>query len=128
MPRETRTGISFAETVAAGGTTTQSYTVDRPGTVENLQIRIYSGAETDLEIEPFVITPDKQKIPLVETRGKAVIDGDDDVYSWSLSLPVEQEAIIKVEANNTDSNNAYDYRANVEVDFRGANKSIFEVF
>jgi len=123
-----KSGISFSDEVAAGSTETESHQLDRPATVESISVRIYPGPGTDLEIEPFVKTNDGTRRPLLDYAGKQFVDGDDDVYSWSVSEPVEQDATLEVRAKNTDASNPYNYRVNMDVDYREGSRSVLSGF
>lgn len=118
---EERTPVTISETVAAGATNSdQEYTVRGDGTIERFVVRIYEGAELDLELKPQVLMPGaSQPVPLIDLEGKGHIDGDDDVYEWDLSRPVPEDSVIRIRATNQDGTNPYDYRANLEIEYVG---------
>lgn len=119
MPKETKDGVSFATEAAAGASDELVYAVDRPATVEHVTARIYSGAETTLELVPVVRTVDENERPLVELVGKPAIDGDDDSYEWNISQEIEKNEEIVIKYTNTDGSNAHNFRVNVDIDHLG---------
>lgn len=114
---ENRTPVTLSEQVAAGATASDvSYTVPADATIEKFQVRIYEGAELDLQVRPQVLEQGSaQPTPLVDIAGKSYIDGDDDLFTWELSRPVEEGAEIRMRSKNLDGTNPYDYRANLEL-------------
>lgn len=113
-------GISFSTAVAAGSSDKQEYVVSDHATIEKLSIRIYPGAETDLEIVPQILKDQTDSVEnLIRFEGKDHVDGDDDVFRWDLSVPVEKDDVIQILADNNDPNNPFDYRVNMEIDERG---------
>lgn len=119
---EPKDGFTLSDQVPAGATDQEtSLEVDQAATVERLSIRIYPGAQLDLELRPVVRqergnTSDQN---LIEYAGKEYIDGDDEQYHWDLSVPIEQGDKIVIQATNRDGSNAYDYRANLDIDYQG---------
>jgi len=121
-------GISFSTTVEAGSSDVQEYDVSDPATIEQLSIRIYPGAETDLEIVPQVLKDQTNTAEsLVRFQGKEYVDGDDDVFEWDLSVPVVEDDKIQIRAENKDANNPYDYRVNVEIDERNGIRAFWGI-
>lgn len=119
---ESRDGFTLSDHVPAGATNREtSIRVDSDATIERLAVRIYTGAELDLQLEPVRRTTDGNTPdqPLLEYSGKRYIDGDDDRYQWIISEPVEEGDEIVLKATNKDGSNAYDYRANFDVDYHG---------
>lgn len=119
---EPRDGVTLSDQVPASTTGQEvTYEVDSDATIERIQIRIYEGAELDLQLEPIRrttegATPDQ---PLLEYAGKSYIDGDDDVYEFVVSEAIHNGEKIVIKATNNDGSNAYDYRVNVDVDYHG---------
>lgn len=118
MP-ERRESFSFGKNVAGGANGEMTRKVTKPGTVEYVSVRIYPGPETDLEIELLVDPTEGNTRELVETIGKDVIDGDDDTYEFHPSHPLEKDDNIMIRYTNQDSTNPFDFRVNVDVDYRG---------
>lgn len=115
-------GFSLSDQVPGGATGREvSARVDTDATIERISIRIYQGPELDLELEPMVRERGggSRKRPILEYSGKEYVDGDDDLYVWDVAEPVEEGEEIVVEATNRDGSNAYDYRANFDVDYHG---------
>ena len=122
-----RRGVTISDRVPAGATGRKmEYRIPKSGTVESVSFRIYEGAELDLEITPYIDHEgDDGTTDLITQVGKDHIDGDDDVYSFSVSVPVSREDTLVISATNQNSQYDYDYRANVEIDFAGGSNRIF---
>lgn len=124
---EPKDGFTLSDRVPASTTDQEvSITLDSDATVERLSIRIYPGAELDLQLVPVVRTSGggSRDRPLLEFAGKEYVDGDDDMYVWELSKPVEEGDEIVMKATNNDGSNAYDYRANFDVDYRAGSTGL----
>lgn len=114
-----RRGLSFGDEVAPNSEADETITLEADATVEKLRIRIYPGARLDLRVRPLVRTQSGNEYELVELEGKSYVDGDDDIYEWSLAEPVSEGDEIVMETENVNQNNAYDYRADVELEHAG---------
>lgn len=125
-----REAASLSDHVPAA-TTEQvlTLTVERPATVERVALRIYQGAQLDLEIRPYIRRKNNTEQPLIELVGKEYIDGDDDLYVWDISRPLEDNEEIVFSATNNDGSNAYDYRVNLDLDYAdGASRFLGGLF
>lgn len=121
-----REGLTLSDHVPAGATDQEvSVKIPQSATVERLSVRIYTGAELDLELYPYIQREDGTRQPLLELVGKEYIDGDDDLYEWTLSRPIESGDEITISATNNDGSNAYDYRANLDLEYAGGLSRIF---
>lgn len=128
MPRETKEGVSYGKKVPADGSGTLEYQVSRDATIESVSCRIFPGAETTLELNFYVLRRDTEATDqLVQTVGKDHVAGDDDLFRWDVSTPVANGDTIVVEYNNTDTNNAHGFRANMDLDYSGGLSRILEV-
>jgi len=93
MPRrDTRDTIRFAEQVDPGKTVTDRYQVNIPSRIEQVNVRIYRGAELSLQIVPFIeIGTDpnhRERLPVVTFAGaKQYVDGDDDAWEFPVEIP-----------------------------------------
>lgn len=114
-----RDGLSMAQSVGAGASGNVTYDVRKPAVVERVGVRFYPGPELELDLEVKAVGPDGSVTDLVELEGKDVIDGDDDLYVWHPSIELERNSTIRVEHTNNDAQNAYDYRVNLDLDYRG---------
>jgi len=125
-------GVSIAAAVGPSGqdpenVETYSYTTGKDATVEQVDVRIYPGAGLALRLE--ILKKDDQTdvtTPIVRTRGKDYLDGDDDTYSFDLSEPIKEDDQIVVRAANLADSNEYNFRVNFDIDERGGTTSIFE--
>lgn len=110
----TKNGISLASETPAGSTEKIEYDPDNSGYITWVEIRIYVGAETDLNLDPYIQTEIESKRKLIEYVGKDGIDGDDDSYTFNVNVPIEDDAKVVVEADNTDPDNAHSWRVNMD--------------
>lgn len=118
--------VSFSDHVPAGDSTELTLTLPADATVERLAVRIYTGAELDLQLRAEVQQGENAPArPLVQHVGKDYIDGDDDFHEWDLSQSVEEGDAIVITAENNDGSNAYDFRANMDIDYASGGLRLF---
>jgi len=109
----------FAGEVGAGGDADESTTVEADATVEEVAVRFYPGPRLDLHVTPYLERgngANANRIPLVNFHGKDYVDGDDDLWVFPISEPVEQGDTLGVFVNNTEPEHAYDYAVNMTLD------------
>jgi hypothetical protein len=123
-----RTSVTWAEQVPAGDDDVLAYELPADATVENVRVRIYPGAENTLRVTPQVRTRSNNTFPLLETRGKDYVDGDDDTWQFGVSESVEEGDKIQVRRENTDGQNAHNYRVIVDVDYLGGTGRLASIF
>lgn len=112
--------VTFADQVPASSTQKITYDVPKDATIEHAQVRIYQGAELDLQLQIYIDQgEDEGSTDVIRTVGKDYIDGDDDDYPFDLSMPIERGDTLVLEATNNDGSNAYDYRVNMEFERAG---------
>lgn len=119
-----REAFRMALQVPAGGSGEIEERIRGNCTLERATLRIYIGAQLDLKIMPCIARAyagGEVREPLIKyaTGGKAYLDGDDDDFSWSLSIPLEVDDKIIVAYRNDDLVNAYDFAFDFEVDYLG---------
>lgn len=122
--RDTRDTIRFAEQVDPGATVTDRYQVDTPSRIEQVNVRIYRGAELDVRIVPFLefgSDPDhRERLPVLTFAGsKQYVDGDDDAWEFPVEIPIDDDELVGVEVENTDPDNPYDYSVDFELERLG---------
>jgi len=113
-----------SESVSPNTTGENSISLTADATVERVQVRIYTGAELDLELEPVVRTNSGNERPIVKLNGKSVLDGDDDFYEFVPSKPVQDNDEIVIKHENKSGTTTLDYRVNVDVDYRNGLRSV----
>jgi len=112
-------GWSFSERVSGGSSETVVKDPSRDGRIRKVTARIYEGAQLDLELQIQKVTESGNTVQIIDPIGKSVIDGDDDAYEWIVNIPFSDMDSVQVVAENTDPNNAYDYRVNMDVSYEG---------
>lgn len=116
----TRDGVTLSAAVAPGGEETIRYEAEENSTVEEVSVRLYDGAEFTLRLYPRIERKDgTNDYDLVELAGKEYIDGDDELFHWSVSEPLREGDEIVVEAINHDGNNERNFRMNCDIDSLG---------
>jgi hypothetical protein len=115
---DTKNGLSIARAVSPDTSGYEGVEMERDGTVESVSVRIYQGAENTLRLRVLRVR-DGSQIQIVQLHGKDWIDGDDDVYRWDVSEPVEQGDEVVVQFDNNDPDHPHNYRVNVDVDHSG---------
>lgn len=105
---------SIGKQVGASATDDEeTYGIDAAATLRDLSLRIYAGAELDLEITVWIDPEEGARYPLIQLEGKDALDGDDDTWEWaSAEVPVDDGDELLILADNNDGTNAYDYRFN----------------
>ncbi len=125
---EDRRSIRFAEGVGPDSSIVETYEVDRDLTVEQLRVRIYRGAELDLEVSPFVDrekADDRQRRePLIVYRGSEYIAGDGDTFVFPVSVSVEEGQQLGVKVVNQDDTYSYDFSVDMTVDPAGGSSRL----
>lgn len=121
---EDRKSHRFSNSVASNDTETETATVKEDATVEQVTVRFYPGARLDLHVQPFIRkqrTPSRtERVDLVELHGKDYIDGNDDLWVFSVSKTVEEDDEIGVEVENVDTDgNDYNFVTDIELDRAG---------
>lgn len=112
---------SIGKQVAAGAEDDEeSYTVEAPATLRDPAVRIYTGAQLDLQLRLYIVRESGQRDPWVQLEGKEYLDGDDDLYTWPTSeIAIEDGEKIMIQADNNDGTNPYDYRVTWTEDREG---------
>lgn len=97
--------VLFKKTIPAGTTETLQSRVKADATIEQCQIRFYSGQVGTLEVFPFIEARGNMVRPLYTavTTGEKFLSGDDDLFVFDLSEPVKYDDYIKVTVKNTGS-------------------------
>ncbi|WP_058826725.1 hypothetical protein [Haloferax sp. Q22] len=119
---ERKSSLRFAGNVGPDDVETETYALQKDATVEEVAVRIYQGPRLDLQIIPFVERGEpgyRERIPLVELRGKEYVDGDDDYWIFPTSESVHEGELLGVEVRNIDGSNTYDYAVDMVVDRAG---------
>lgn len=100
--------ILFHKKILANTTDVLAERVKSDGMITSLIVRFYSGQEGSLQVSPFV-EHKGNKVEYMVTfpnTSKTFISGDDDIFTFPLSLSVEYDDFIKVHVKN---NSSYDY-------------------
>lgn len=124
--------LSFGDTLSGGDRTTKKDQIEANATVEGISIRIYPtpGGNVEIGDTTLRVTPSVRKEQtsteenLIRFNGKPFVDGDIDVFTFDVSIPVEEDDTIVVDAVNPEGNGDFDFRANVEIDYRNGLQSV----
>jgi len=127
MTRTQKAGQTIAKQVPAATEGKETVDVESDGTIEALKLRVYSGAENTLRLRPQIDRRGHYE-DIISYGGKSFVDGDDDVWEWDLSVPIEAQEEIVIRHDNTDGSNAHNYRATVDVDYWGGTRRAISAF
>jgi hypothetical protein len=118
--------LAFSTTVPAGETEEETFELTNDATIEDLRVRFYPGQELSLQIQVYLLKKDQdKKIDLVEYPGdKKHLSGNDDYFEFDLSKKAKKGDKIVIKSENTDSQYAYDYKANMSVEEAGGLKRV----
>ena len=111
-----RVSRRFSTTAAGGADSDITHEVTADATIEKVTVRFYPGPLLDLELRPFIEPEEGQRADLVDVIGRDRIVGDDDVFEFYVSEPIEEGDTIGVEYENLDPSNSYDFSVDMEVD------------
>jgi len=116
-----RDNLRFATGVPAGESKELTHEINDPATIEGVDVRIYRGAELDLQLVPFARFggDDAPKTPLVTLIGKDYIDGDGDEFNFTLSESVTPGDVVGVEVENVSTEFDYDFAVDMDLDHEG---------
>ncbi|ELZ87491.1 hypothetical protein C453_04034 [Haloferax elongans ATCC BAA-1513] len=117
-----KSSLRFAGNVGPDDVETETYTAQQDATVEEVAVRIYQGPRLDLRVVPFLERGEpgyRERVPLVELRGKDYVDGDNDYWIFPTSEAVREGEVLGVEVRNVDGSNTYDYAVDMVIDRAG---------
>lgn len=89
--------IHFSKTIAAGATETLNARIKQDGTLEEIRVRFYEGADRKLSIRPMIDTRGNlQEILSYATSGDSQIKGNDDYFTLPVNMSVKLDDVAKV--------------------------------
>ena len=93
----TKEVIHFSKTITAGATETLNARIKNDGTLEELRVRFYEGANRELSIRPVIDTRGNlQEILSYATSGDSTLKGNDDYFAIPVNMPVRLDDVAKV--------------------------------
>lgn len=108
----------FSVAISPGETITETTTLDHPATIEEVDIRLYQGAENEIAVYPFR-ERDQDRVGLVDLYGKSSIYGDGDYWRFDVSESVEEGDIIGVEVTHEAAEYDFDVDVDITIDQAG---------
>lgn len=113
--------VSFRQSIQPGKSGTLEYTVNAPGTVEEVYVRFYTGQQLALQVDVYVEHTGERREELIQYAGgsRSFLSGDDDRFTFPCAAAVDQYDRIVVWYNNTDATNSYDVIVDVIIDYYG---------
>lgn len=115
---DNRRSLRFSDRTSPSTVDEAMRMIQQDATVEHVSVRIYEGAQLDLQIEPYVKSGGSI-FSLIDYEGKEYVDGDDDVWEFHVSESVREEDYVGVKVTNTSGNYAYDWSVDVCLDRAG---------
>lgn len=126
---ERQDSVRFSGTVEPGKKEELTYDISKGARVEELRVRIYRGAELDLEVFPFIERGAGRREPLVTLAGREAIVGDADFFEFPVSVPVDEPQKVGVEAKHVGSEFPLDYQVTMVLDYEGGvDRGLFSMF
>jgi hypothetical protein len=110
--------------VAAGGSGRLTRRLTQEGTLDRVNVRIYSGAALYLQLKPKLDQLHQREVDVVDYTGKQYIDGDDDAYVFDVSIPVHVDNQLIVEYVNNSLVDALDFAVDFIVDHLGGTERV----
>ncbi|ELY69330.1 hypothetical protein [Natrinema versiforme] len=118
MPFSRKETKRFSVSVGPGETATASTTLDYDATVEEIDVRIYQGAENEIGVVPYRIR-DADQLTLVDLIGKSKIYGDGDYWTFNVAESVEEGDEIGIEVEHEADSYQFDVDVDVTLDQAG---------
>lgn len=115
----------FSTTVGPGADGELTADAERDATVERVDVRFYAGPRLDLKLVPFVRTERGDRVELIDVTGREAIVGDNDVFEFEVSEPLDSTDVLGVAFDNTDEENAYDFVVDLQIDREGGQNRVF---
>ena len=100
----TKEVIHFSKTITAGTSETLNARIKNNGTLEEIRVRFYEGANRELSIRPVIDTRGNlQEIISYATSGDSQIKGNDDYFAIPVNMPVKLDDHIKIIATSSSA-------------------------
>lgn len=113
--------ISFRKVIEPNKTDVIAERVKSDGTIEEIKVRFYPGQEKALQVVPFVEHKGQQIEQLISFPNTTdhYLSGDNDYFIYDISVPVEYDDFLKVEAKNTSVDFSYTLVVDIVIDYLG---------
>jgi len=119
---DTKDSLRLAGRAGPGASDELRHSLEVDATIEEVTVRIYRGAELDLQVTPSVAFDANEGrdslVPLITfvDGGKQFVDGEGDRWEFPVSVPVTEGDEIVVDVDNTDPDNGYDYAVDAVIE------------
>lgn len=113
--------VTFRKTIPPNTTDVLAERVKENGYVEQVYLRFYRGQEMSLEVTPFVEHKGRQidHFFTYPSTAKEYLTGDDDEFSYPVTLPIEYDDFLKVKVRNKDLEYEYDLVVDMIIRYEG---------
>ena len=112
--------------VGPGASGELTHELEESATVERVDVRFYPGPQLDLELRPFGEV-DSNRFDLLDLTGRDVVVGDDDRFSFDVSVGLSQGDVVGVEFSNVDPSNGFDFVVDLTLERAGGIKRLTQV-
>lgn len=131
MPSQTQDTIRIAGSVGPGNEEEFTHEVGSDATIEEVDVRIYAGAELDLRVQPFLEygpEGERDRLPLITYAGdKTFVDGEGDDWEFPISEPIEEDEVFGLVVENVNADYTYDFAADFVLERAGGTARLFGV-
>jgi len=112
--------ISFRKTIPANSADWIADRIKGKGVIKKIQVRFYLQAQ-ELQITPYIERKGAQLQPLIRfpSTTNQYLSGDDDILTYEVFIPVENDEYIKIFAKNINAVDDYDLAVDVIIQYEG---------
>lgn len=126
MREDSKKIVTFRGKVTHGTERIFRYDLRKPGTIEEINNRIYSGAVGLLKIRPYLVSHGEVYEAMVKYANGAddFIAGDDDRDRYDVTMPFDRGNYIEVRVANESDTYDYDLNMSMTLDYYGGRRRV----
>lgn len=122
---DSKSNVIFKSPVPAGTKVVKKYSLRKPGTIERIRNRFYSGPTGDLKVYAWLVDGETfESILKFADNNAPYISGDDDRDEFDVVVPFDRGNYIEIWAVNEDLVNEYSLNLTVELDYYGGKRRV----
>jgi hypothetical protein len=102
--------VLFRASIPPNTEKTFKYRIPKAGSIDKVTIRFYSGPQGDFQITPLLVNYNDQRQPIIQYAegSNKFVAGDNDIFEFPTSIPVDVDDEIHVIAKNVETVYSYD--------------------
>ncbi len=126
MREDSKKIVTFRGTVTHGTERIFRYDLRKPGTIEEINNRIYSGAVGLLKIRPYLVSQGEVYEAMVKHADGAddFLAGDDDRDRYDVTMPFDRGNYIEIRVKNDSDTYDYDLNMAITLDYYGGKRRV----